>query len=79
MFATAALHPKTRDLDAFLNLVRAEYLEMPGLCLTAEQAARLWNVSRDESLTILDTLARSGFLYRSKKQYLRSGSGPAVV
>jgi hypothetical protein len=62
----------TLDLTA---LVRAEYLEMPGLCLTAGQAARLWNVGRDECLQTLDALIRSGFLYRTRDLYIRTGSG----
>jgi len=68
----AALPPFTHDLNA---LVRAEYLEMPGLCLTVAQAARLWNVSRDECLQTLDALTQAGFLCRSKDQYLKAGSG----
>ena len=72
MSHTAALPPFTPDLVA---LIRAEYLEMPGLCLTVAQAARLWNVGRDECVKTLDTLTRTGFLYRSKDQYLRTGCG----
>ncbi len=53
----AALPPFTRDLN---SMVRAEYLEMPGLCLTVAQAARLWNVSRDECLQTLDALTQGG-------------------
>jgi hypothetical protein len=68
----ASLPPYVPELHA---LIRAEYLEMPGLCLTAAQAARLWNVGRDECLQTLDTLTRAGFLYRSNDQYLRAGSG----
>ena len=51
----AALPPFTHDLNI---RVRAEYLEMPGLCLTVAQAARLWNVGRDECLQTLDALTR---------------------
>jgi len=29
-------------IGAWLNLVRAEYQEMPGLCLTKPQMQRLW-------------------------------------
>jgi hypothetical protein len=68
----AALPPYTPDLN---TLVRAEYLEMPGLCLTVPQAARLWNVGRDECRQTLDALTRAGFLYQAKDQYVRSGSG----
>ena len=67
---------RTLDLTA---LVRAEYLEMPGLCLTVAQAARLWNVGRDECLQALDALIRAGFLYRSRDLYIRTGSGRCFV
>jgi hypothetical protein len=76
MTHTAALPPFTCDLDA---LIRAEYLEMPGLCLTIAQAARLWNANPDDCIQTLEQLTRAGFLYRSKDQYLRRGSGPGVL
>ena len=76
MTYTAALPPFTHDLDA---LIRAEYLEMPGLCLTVAQAARLWNANPGECSQTLDQLTRAGFLYRSKDQYLRRGSGCGVL
>lgn len=76
MTHTAALLPFTHDLDA---LIRAEYLEMPGLCLTVAQAARLWNANPDDCSQMLDALTRAGFLYRSKDQYLRRGSGCGVL
>ena len=72
MAHTTALPPYTPDLGA---LIRAEYMEMPGLCLTVAQAARLWNVGRDECIKTLDALANAGFLYRSKDQYLLTGTG----
>ena len=76
MTHTAALPPFTHDLDA---LIRAEYLEMPGLCLTVAQAARLWNANLDDCSQMLDALTRAGFLYRSKDQYLRRGSGCGLL
>lgn len=73
---TPAWPRPTLDLTA---LVRAEYLEMPGLCLTVSQAARLWNVGRDECLQALDALIRAGFLHRSRDLYIRTGSGRCFV
>jgi hypothetical protein len=72
MAHSAALPHCQHDLN---SLIRAEYLEMPGLCLTVAQAARLWNVGREECLQTLDALTRAGFLYRSRDQYLRAGCG----
>lgn len=60
------------DLEARM---RAEYLEMPGLCLTVAQAARLWNVDRETGLRSLASLVETGFLYRSGDSYLRTGCG----
>jgi len=72
MAHSAALPHCPHDLN---SLIRAEYQEMPGLCLTVAQAARLWNVGREECLETLDALTRTGFLYRSRDQYLRTGCG----
>ncbi len=47
---------------ATLERVRAEYLEMPGLCLTLEQAQRLCGVERALCKSILDELVDSRFL-----------------
>jgi hypothetical protein len=45
-----------------LTRVRGEYLEMPGMSLTVEQATRLWQSDRITCLGVLDQLAREGFL-----------------
>ena len=51
---------------------RAEYLEMPGLCLTVPQAARLLGVDVAESQRVLSQLERTGLLRRNEKGlYLR--------
>ncbi len=42
--------------------VRAEYVEMPGLSLTAQQAARLWGLDAHCSEHVLSALVDSGFL-----------------
>ena len=43
-------------------LIRAEYAEMPGLSLTAVQAARLWGLGTLRSKQVLSMLVDSGFL-----------------
>ncbi len=45
-----------------LRRIRAEYLEMPGLCLTSEQVQRLCGLDRSVCETALDVLVESGFL-----------------
>ena len=42
--------------------IRAEYIEMPGLSLTALQAARLWGLGARRSEHVLSMLVNSGFL-----------------
>ena len=47
-----------------IQRIRAEYLEMPGLSLSAEQVQRLCGVSRELCDGVLDALVESGFLSR---------------
>ena len=47
-----------------MRRVKGEYLEMPGLQLTYEQAQRLWGLDGDTCRDILDTLVRRNFLVR---------------
>jgi hypothetical protein len=44
------------------NRIRAEYVEMPGMRLTAEQVGRLSGVSVSVCRLVLDDLVRAGFL-----------------
>jgi hypothetical protein len=46
----------------WLQLVRSEYLEMPGLLLTGAQAGRLWGLENLSCTTVLDRLVKEGFL-----------------
>jgi len=48
--------------DALLERVRAEFLEMPGLRLTREQAQRLCGVERALLQRVLDELVDARFL-----------------
>ncbi len=60
--------------DVLVRRVKAEYDEMPGLGLTAPQAARLWGIGTDESEVILQCLVGEGFLARtSHGRYVRRG------
>ena len=52
------------SLDEMLHRARSEYLEMPGLSLTADQARRLWGLESAVCDTILTMLVASGFLRR---------------
>ena len=41
--------------ERLLERIRAEYLEMPGLCLTSEQVQRLCGVERTICQLVLDS------------------------
>ena len=55
----------TLDIDALSDLVRAEYQEMPGLCLTQPQIRRLWDLDRSACDVLLQHLLADGFLRRT--------------
>jgi DNA-binding IclR family transcriptional regulator len=55
--------PAESVLDT-LHLVRAEYLEMPGLGLTIPQVARAFTVTLQESERTLTRLVEEGLLTR---------------
>jgi DNA-binding IclR family transcriptional regulator len=59
-----------------LQLVRAEYLEIPGLHLTLGQAQRLWGLDRTTCEALLNTLVGAGFLRRTRDAgYVRADAG----
>jgi hypothetical protein len=51
-----------RTVHDIIQRVRAEYLEMPGLQLKAEQVQRLCGVDRTICQIVLDSLVESKFL-----------------
>jgi Fic family protein len=59
-----ALQTIARVSDQIVDRARAEYLEMPGLCLTVPQAARLLGVTTVESQRVLSALLDGGLLRR---------------
>ena len=48
--------------ETLIERIRGEFLEMPGLCLTAPQAARLLALDREISRELLRILLDAGFL-----------------
>jgi hypothetical protein len=48
--------------NRLLHRMRTEFDEMPGLCLTEAQAARLWNLDPPTARLALRMLIESGFL-----------------
>jgi hypothetical protein len=62
-------------LSEWVNRVRAEYLEMPGLSLTKWQMRRLWVIDADTCDAVVGSLVASGFLRQSVRQtYTRGDS-----
>ena len=52
------------ELTELAQRARAEFREMPGMALTAAQAARLWQLNLETAEVLLADLAGSGFLIR---------------
>ena len=60
----------------WIHLVRAEYLEIPGLHLTRSQVLRLWGLDEITCDALLDTLVDVRFLRRTHAgAYVRADGG----
>jgi hypothetical protein len=68
----------TRTFELLIKRVTAEFVEMPGLRLTIDQAARLWGFDRDECEALLQALVSRAFLsVNNDGKYARaSDDGP---
>ena len=54
-----------------VGLVRAEYQEMPGLCLTRAQMQRLWRLDPEACDTVVGALVKAGYLRLTNGGYMR--------
>jgi Fic family protein len=64
------IQPPVRDV---VRRIESEYREMPGLCLTAAQAQRLWGLDDATCLRVLTLLVSRRILKRTKTGlYLRA-------
>ena len=54
------------EFDHLLDIVRGEFLEMPGLRLTRHQAQRLWSLDAGTCEKLLRTLEEMQFLRRTR-------------
>lgn len=76
MTFTAFIPSEDRSL---LERMRAEWIEMPGMRLTATQAARLWGLDRTVCDRALGVLVQSRFLIQTPAGvYLLRGEGRAA-
>ena len=68
-----------RTVHNVLTRLRAEYLEMPGLRLTAEQVQRLCGIERLVCQPLLDELVEAKFLcVKTDGTYARSTEGEMI-
>ena len=63
------------EIDAVVERVRAEFNEMPGLCLTVPQAARLLGLDLDDCGHVIDALVHTSFLRRTSSGIVRRAEG----
>lgn len=62
-----------REIRTFMEQVRAEYAEMPGLSITLPQAQRLWAVDQPTCEEVFAFLVALGVLRRtSKGRFIRA-------
>ena len=61
-------------LSDLTQRVLMEFSELPTLCLTVAQTARLWQVDASTAAAVLDELTRHGYLRRVGSQFCNSGS-----
>jgi hypothetical protein len=58
--------------------IATEFSEMPGLCLTLAQAARLFSAEPGSCAHAMDTLVHAGLLYNDDGLYRSSAAGAHV-
>lgn len=67
-YRSAMETPGPDETAVLTNRIRAEYREMPGLRLTAQQAGRLWGLEPAHCQMLLDALVTSGYLRRTAQE-----------
>ena len=73
----SCLTPPLTDTDhTLLHRIRGEFAEMPGLRLTKEQAARLWDLDIDLVTSLLRVLVDARFLVRTANGAFRRAGSP---
>jgi hypothetical protein len=55
-----------RAMQDVVRRVQGEFLEMPGLRLTPQQARRLWRLDERSCDQVLDALVEARFLFRTR-------------
>jgi len=66
-------------IDEVLQRIQGEFVEMPGLRVTAAQARRLWSLERDVCDALLGALVDAKFLARTRDgAYIRMDNARPV-
>ena len=68
---THTTKPPAARVTDLVGLIRAEYDEMPGLCLTRPQVQRLWLLEPEACDTVLRVLLDAGYLRLTTRGYVR--------
>jgi hypothetical protein len=72
-------HQPNGTTEQMLHRIYSEYLEMPGLRLTLEQARRLWGLDKTTCAQLLEHLVEARFLVLTELQtYARLTEGSTV-
>jgi hypothetical protein len=67
-------------IEDVLQRIQGEFVEMPGLCLTAAQAQRLWGLDRAFCDKLLEALVDAKFLaQRRDGTFIRVDGGPKLM
>lgn len=67
MTATIDHHRPETSVTLWLNRIRAEYSEMPGLSLTEPQMQRLWGFEPHVCAALVDSLVAAHVLRRTPR------------
>jgi hypothetical protein len=62
-------------IAAWVQLIRAEYLDVPGLRLTEDDVQRLWGLDATTSGALLDAFVHAKFLRRTRDGLYARASG----
>jgi hypothetical protein len=60
------MRESSRGIQEVVRRIRGEFLEMPGLRLTRQQARRLWRLDETACDTVLGALVDARFLARTR-------------
>jgi hypothetical protein len=60
------MREQSRSIQDIVRRIRGEFLEMPGLRLTPQQARRLWRLDETSCDAVLGALVDARFLARTR-------------